>query len=139
MDTESSFRIAAELKNLSIIRRFVRETTTALGADPDAISDVILAVDEAATNSIVHGYQGQPGIIEIKVRRMGDSLVVCLRDQATSFDPAIVPSPDLTLPLEQRPFGGMGVYMMRQLMDKVTHRVTLQGDNELTMVKKDVM
>jgi len=88
MDTESSLRIAAELKNLSIIRRFVRETTTALGADPDAISDVVLAVDEAATNSIVHGYQGQPGIIEIKVRRMGDSLVVCLRDQATSFDPA---------------------------------------------------
>jgi len=139
MDTESSLRIAAELKNLSVIRRFVQETATALGADPDAISDVILAVDEAATNSIVHGYQGQPGIIEIEVRRIGDSLVVCLRDQATSFDPTIVPSPDLTLPLEQRPFGGMGIHLMRQFMDKVTHRVTSQGDNELTMVKKDVL
>jgi serine/threonine-protein kinase RsbW len=136
MDTESTLRIAAELKNLSVIRRFVQQTATALDADPTVISDVILAVDEAATNIIVHGYQGQPGIIEVEMRRTGDSLVVCLRDQAFPFDPTAMPPPDLTLPLEQRPLGGMGIHLVRQLMDEVTHRITPQGGNELTIVKK---
>jgi serine/threonine-protein kinase RsbW len=136
MDTESTLRIAAELKNLSLIRGFVQQTATALDADPTVISDVILAVDEAATNIIVHGYQGQPGIIEVEMRRTGDSLVVCLRDQALPFDPTAMPPPDLTLPLEQRPFGGMGIHLIRQLMDEVTHRITPQGGNELTIVKK---
>lgn len=136
MDTESTICITAELKNLAVIRRFVQETATALKADPAAIPDVILAVNEAATNIIVHGYRGQPGIIEIEVGREGNSLVVRLYDQAPPFDPNDVPPPDLTLPLEKRPFGGMGVYITKQLMDKVIHLVTPQGGNELTLVKK---
>ena len=59
MDSDSALRIAAELKNLSVIRRFVQETASAFGADRDMIADVILATDEAATNVIVHGYQNQ--------------------------------------------------------------------------------
>jgi len=138
MDMESRLRIAAELKNLSVIRRFVQDGAAALDADPDALSDMLLAMNEAAANIIVHGYQGQPGMIEIEARRTRDSLVVCLRDQATLFDPTGVPPPDLTLPLERRPFGGMGVYLMRQLVDEVTYRVTPQGGNELTLVKERV-
>ena len=135
-DTHSSLRISAELKQLVVIRRFIEETATAFKADPSAILDMLQAVDEAATNIIVHGYRGQPGMIEIEVRREGDSLVVRLRDQATPFDPTAVPPPDLTLPLEKRPLGGMGIYLARQLMDEMTHRVTSQGGNELTLVKK---
>jgi serine/threonine-protein kinase RsbW len=136
---ESSLRIAAELENLAEIRDFVQKTATTIGVAPDIIPDVLLAVDEAVTNVLVHGYQGQAGMIEIELRRRGDSLRVCLRDQATPFDPTTVPAPDLTLPLEQRPFGGMGVYLMRQLMDEMTYRITRQGGNELTLVKKGVV
>jgi anti-sigma regulatory factor (Ser/Thr protein kinase) len=136
---KSSLRMAAELDNLAEIRHFVQKTATTFGVDPDIISDVLLAVDEAVTNVLVHGYQGQPGMIELELRRRGDSLVVCLRDQAIPFDPTTVPPPDLTLPLEQRPFGGMGIYLMRQLMDEMTHRITRQGGNELTLVKKGVV
>ena len=135
-DTYSSLRISAELKQLVVIRHFIEETVAAFKADPSAVLDVLQAVDEAATNIIVHGYRGQPGMIEIEVRREGDSLVVRLRDQATPFDPTAVPPPDLTLPLEKRPLGGMGIYLARQLMDEMTHRVTSQGGNELTLVKK---
>jgi len=135
-DTHSSLRISAELKQLVVIRRFIEETATAFKADPSAILDILQAVDEAATNIIVHGYRGQPGTIEIEIRREGDSLLVRLRDQATPFDPTAVPPPDLTLPLEKRPLGGMGVYLARQLMDEMTHRVSSQGGNELTLVKK---
>jgi serine/threonine-protein kinase RsbW len=136
---KSSLRMTAKLENLVEIRHFVQKTAAASGVDPDVIPDVLLAVDEAVTNVLVHGYQGQMGMIEIELRRKGDSLVVCLRDQAIPFDPTTVPPPDLTLPLEQRPFGGMGIYLMRQLMDEMTHRITRQGGNELTLVKKGVV
>lgn len=139
MDPESTLRIAAELKNLSLIRRFVQETAGALGADRDVIGDMILATDEAVTNVIVHGYQDRPGMVEIELRRNGDAIVVYVRDQSVPFDPTSVTAPDVTQPLEERPLGGMGIHLIRQLMDGVTHHLTPQGGNELTMTKKVVV
>ena len=136
MNTKSSLRIAAELKNLSEIRRFIQEAASALGFDPAMTHNVPLAVDEAVTNIIVHGYQCQGGAIEIEVSREGDALVIRLRDEAAPFDPTNTPLPDLTLPLEQRSPGGLGIHLIRQIMDEMTHRVTPQGGNELTLVKR---
>jgi len=103
---------------------------------PRPIDDLVLAVDESATNIIMHGYRGQPGDIEVEIRRAPDAVVIYLRDRAPPFDPTRLPAPDVTLPLEQRPIGGLGVYLTRQLMDSVTHRLTSQGGNELTLIKK---
>ena len=139
MDPEPTLHIAAELKNLRVIRRFVQERAAALGADQDVIADVILATDEAATNAIVHGYQDGPGMIEIELRRNGDAIVVYVRDESAPFDPASVPPPDVTRPLEERPLGGMGIHLMRQLMDEVTNHITPQGGNELIMTKRGVV
>ncbi len=139
MEKRPPLRIAAELKNLSTIRTFVEEEASALGADPKAVADMLLAVDEAATNIIVHGYQGRPGEIEIDVSRRGRNLVVRLRDQAEPFDPNQVPAPDLTLPLEKRPIGGLGVYLITRLVDEMQHRIRPEGGNELILVKKKSM
>ena len=78
---------------------------------------------------------GAPGIIEIGVGREGDALMIRVCDQARPFDPHGVPPPDLDLPLEERPLGGLGVYMIRQLMDEMIYRAPPQGGNELTLVK----
>jgi serine/threonine-protein kinase RsbW len=138
MNTKSSLRVKAALKNLARIRRFVEQTATALGVDPAAIPELLLAVDEAATNIIVHGYQGQEGPLEVEVERQGDALLIRLRDEAAPFDPTAIPPPDLSLPLEQRPIGGMGIYLMRKCMDQVNHSCPPQGGNELILVKKGV-
>lgn len=132
----ASLHVAAELNNLETIRRHVRETAADLKVDPDAISDALLAVTEMATNTIVHGYRGRPGSIEIEVGHEGDSLVIRLRDRSPPFDPTAVPLPDVTLPLDQRPHGGMGIYLTRQLMDEVLYRVTAGRGNELVLVKR---
>jgi serine/threonine-protein kinase RsbW len=136
MDLDSTIRIDAELKNLSAIRRFVQEKAAGFGANQDMIADLILATDEAATNIIVHGYQYQPGTIEIEMGRSGDTIVIYMRDQSPPFDPTNVPPPDVTQPLDERPLGGMGIHLIRQLMDEVTHRLLPQGGNELAMKKK---
>lgn len=130
-----SFCVSATLENLAAVRSLVEEAATALEIAPAAIADVVLAVDEAASNIVVHGYQGQPGTIEIEVKRENDALLVCLRDAASPFDSTRVPAPDMTVPLEQRASGGLGIFLMRQLIDEVTHRTTSQGGNELVLVK----
>ncbi len=139
MNTRYFIRIAAELKNLAEIRRFVEETASALGVDPAVIPGMLLAVDEAVSNIIAHGYQGQGGAVEIEVGRERDALVIRLRDEADPFDPTSVPPPDVTLPLEQRIPGGLGIHLIRQVVDEMTHRVTPQGGNELTLVKRGIV
>ena len=135
-DMTVTLRIAAEVHNLAAIRHFIQETGAALDASTSAIDDLVLAVDESATNIIKHGYRGQPGDIEIEVWREDEAVVVRLRDQAPPFDPTCLEDPDLTLPLDRRPVGGLGVFLTRRLVDAVTHRLTSQGGNELTLTKK---
>ena len=132
----STLRITAELKNLAVIRRFVSAAGANLQSEQSAIDDMIQAVDESATNVIVHGYQGRPGSIEIEVSREGDTLVVRIRDHAPPFDPTTHPPPDLTLPLEQRRYGGMGIHLTRECTDAVIYAVAPDGANELTLLKK---
>lgn len=128
--------MAAEPRNLAGIRRFVAEAAVELGADPDAVHDVVQAVDESVTNVIEHGYRGGPGIVEVELRMTTGALVVHLRDQAPPFDPTGLPRPDLSGPLEDRPLGGMGVHLTRELTDEVRHRRPQGWGNELTLIKK---
>jgi serine/threonine-protein kinase RsbW len=132
----STLRFAGELRNLAAIRRFVSEEAEKLQAGSAAIEDMIQAVDELATNVIRHGYEGQPGSIEIEVAREGDDLAVRIRDYAPPFDPTTHPSPDLTLPLEQRRFGGLGIHLSRECTDAIIYRVAPDGANELILLKK---
>lgn len=130
-----SLCLTAELENLAAIRSFVQESAAALGVDQAVISDVVLAADEAVTNVIVHGYQGRQGTVEIEVEREAMDVVVHVRDNAPPFDPTSVSSPDLSRSMEERPLGGLGIYLIRQYMDEVIYRITPQGGNELILKK----
>jgi len=132
----ADLRIAADLENLAEIRRFVRETAAALGADPETVSSLELAVEEAACNAIVHGYRGRAGSLEVGIERDGEALLIRLRDWAPPFDPTLVPDPDLTVPLAKRPLGGMGVYLIRHSVDEIDYRALPEGGNELALRKR---
>jgi serine/threonine-protein kinase RsbW len=139
MNNSISLQVAADVAQLATIRAFVEQHARAFGIDAFGAYDLILAVNEAATNIVVHGYRGRPGAIEIELRQLGDAIEIQLRDQAPLFDPTQVPAPDLTLPLHKRPLGGMGVHVTRELMDIIRYRVTPEGGNELTLVKRAVI
>ena len=129
-------RVAAELHNLETMRRFVEESALALYVDHDAAFDLAQAVDECVTNIIEHGYRGQSGSIEIEIELDGGMLMIALRDHAPGFDPTRVPPPDLTLPLEKREPGGLGVYLARLMVDEMRYRALPDGGNELTLIKR---
>lgn len=138
MKGENLLQVAADVEKLGEIRRFLEERAAALGASSEVIEEMILAVNEAATNIIVHGYQGSPGVVEVEVRAEQSDLWVALRDQAQHYDPTRAPMPDVNAPLSARPFGGMGVHMMRHYTDELRYRVTQDGKNELILVKRGV-
>lgn len=127
--------VAAELTHLAQARQFVAASAAALGAPAGAVDDLVLAVDEWLSNVIVHGYAGRAGLITIDVTGTPGTISVRLADSAPPFDPRQLPDPDITLPLEQRPIGGLGAYLMRQLIDVIDHQVSAQGGNLLTLIK----
>lgn len=129
----------AKLEDLEETRRFVDSEVSALHVHPDAIYDILLATTEAITNTIVHGYNGKGGLIELEIRHEDDSVAIYIRDEAPLFDPTQIPTPDLDLPLEDRPMGGMGIHLIRQFMDRIIHRESPEGGNELILVKENVI
>jgi len=136
MNNPSRLKVEADVKNLAKIRNFLQQSISEMGIDSDTAYDVILAVDEAATNIIMHGYQGRPGSIELNVRRESDTLILHLRDQAPSYDPTKAPTPDLSLPLDERPLGKMGIHLMRQMVDEIIYEQPSSGGNQLTLKKE---
>ena len=135
METISKFQVESNVKNLAKIRNFVRKSSYGLGITEEASDDVILAVDEAATNIIIHGYKEEQGMIDIEISKKANTLIICLHDQAPNFDPTQVHPPDLTLPLEKRPLGKMGVHLMKSYVDKMIYKKTPEGGNQLTLIK----
>jgi serine/threonine-protein kinase RsbW len=123
--------------SLNRILEFVAAAAEQAGLDRRAVQAVQLAVDEACSNIIEHAYGGESrGDIECTCCVDEDALVTRLADQGAPFDPDAVPAPDLEAPLEDRTEGGLGVFIMRQLMDEIHYDFTPQSGNVLTLVKR---
>ena len=123
------------LENLAQIRSFIGKNAVEFGVVEGIVDDFILAVDEAVTNILVHGYKRSAGPVKIEIVHKNKLLQVYVQDQAAPFDPTKAPSPDLTSPLERRPFGGLGVYFIRKAVDRLIYRPLPVGGNELLMEK----
>ena len=128
----------AQVRDLNDMREFLETAVLTLGGSDDDAGDLVLAVNDAVTNVLLHGYDGRPGPVTICVEVVNDDLRVVLTDNAPLFDPTRVPPPDIFLPLEDRPLGGLGVHMMRQLTDELVYRPLADG-NELVFVKRGVL
>jgi len=128
--------LCADCYQLAIVRKFVAQAGADLDLDDCLISDLQLAIDEACTNVIEHGYGGQGGEIELTIEPVEGGLKVILRDWGVPFDPGTVPVPDVTAPLDQRRLGGLGLYLMRKLMDQVHFEFDSEQGNTLTMFKQ---
>ena len=131
-----TMRWRADLTHLAAIREFVAETSRSLGAGDLALRDLQLAVDEVCSNSIRHGYGGRDGQIEVTVERAAQSIKVVVRDWGRAFEPEQVPVPDLQLPLEQRSLGGLGLFIVQQVMDEVRFEFNDSKGNSVTMVRR---
>ncbi len=116
---------------------FVEAACADAGISPGLCFDLTLAVEEATSNVIAHGYKGRGGPLAVRIEVSGDDVTIGVRDRAKPFKPGKIDPPDLETPLEERPVGGLGLLLMHRLMDEV-HYETLPDGNLLTMVKRGV-
>jgi serine/threonine-protein kinase RsbW len=127
----------ANFRNLDEIREFVGEIARQVGFSEKEVYSIQLAADEASTNIIEHAYAGvEEGRIEIDCNITGDELKIVMRDNGKSFDPSSVPEPNVKADLTERKIGGLGMYLMRKLMDEVFYESLPKGGNILTMIKR---
>jgi len=130
----SSLRVASDLGNLEVIRKFVEQGAKESGLSEDGVSGLRLAVDEACANIIMHGYRELSGDIEITITAGADQIQVALEDWAPSFNPLKRASGrDFDKPLDQRALGGMGVFLIRDNTDSAEYQLRDDGGNRLIL------
>ena len=132
----AGLRLASRLSELPRLAAEVARLGREHGLPEGVVSELTLALEEAVSNVIRHGYGDRPdGLISVTFRATGESIVATVEDAAVGFDPLTHPEPDLSVPVEARPAGGMGVYLIKRLMDEVDYRVD-DGRNVLTLTKR---
>ena len=97
--------------------------------------EVQAAVDEACTNIIKYAYGEARGIITITCSTRDNNFMVSIKDKGKPFNPSSVPLPDLKADVNHRKIGGLGIYLMRNLMDDVTYDFDPKSGNTLVMKK----
>ncbi len=137
--TESSFtlRVQSSTENLSLIREFVAKVGLQAGMSDIDISKIELAVDEACANVIEHAY-GNDKSQEVLVRANVDDEKITFHiiDTGIGFDPTQILQEDLEKLIEKRKSGGLGMRLIKTLMDEVQYEIIPGQKNELRMVKK---
>ena len=127
--------VKAKLEKLAVIDDFIIEAMKQLGIE-DETFQVQLAVNEACTNIIKHAYSGDSEKpIKILCSMSGNDLVIEIRDWGKPFDPDSIPQPDIKSELFERKLGGVGIFLMRQMMHEVRYVFHAGRYNELIMTK----
>jgi len=130
-------QFVAKFEYLDEIREFVGDIARKGGFSDKDVYNIQLATDEAASNVIEHAYENRKdGVLELSCGMTGDAITIVLVDHGESFDPSEVPLPDLKADLSDRKIGGLGIFLMRKLMDEVRYEPKADKSNVLTMIKR---
>ncbi|MFD1627636.1 ATP-binding protein [Azospirillum griseum] len=121
MSDRLDLELRADLGELTRLADAVDAFATRNGLPPDIAFKITLCLDELITNTLSHG--GVCGVISVRLRYDGTSVEVEIEDDAPPFDPfAAPPAPDLTSGVEDRPVGGLGLFLVMQTMDRTGYQ-----------------
>jgi serine/threonine-protein kinase RsbW len=132
----TSIKIESRTERLIAVRDFVSEAARAFGFGDEDVSKIALAVDEACTNIIKHAYRSDPTkIIQVNVSAGNGTFMVAIQDEGARFNPSQVHPPDMKEYLTHYRRGGLGIYLMKSLMDKVEYSIAPGKANEVRLTK----
>ena len=128
MDTvEKTF--AASMETIPDIVGFVSETASEMGVHPKRVMHLELAVEEAAVNICSYAYEIPPGEVTIRISRETEVVRIELVDAGVPFDPLAADAPDIRSELENREVGGLGIFLIRRMLDEVHY--SRSGDRNI--------
>ena len=128
--------IAATLENLDTVMAFVDQQLEEVGCSMKAQMQIDIAVEEVYVNIAHYAYNPEVGGVTIRVQIEEEPLAVILTfiDKGKPYDPLAKEDPDVTLAVEDRQIGGLGIFMVKKSMDNVSYEYN-EGRNILTLKK----
>jgi anti-sigma regulatory factor (Ser/Thr protein kinase) len=133
---EKSIILANDISEISKLNEFVEEIGNEFSLTPDVVFNVNLVLEEAIVKVINYAYPKEKHeSIYLSAQLHEGSIVFVLTDTGMQFDPTKAPEADITLSLEDRPIGGLGIFLIRQIMNEVSYE-RIDGKNVLTLSKK---
>jgi len=135
MGQQASFiTLEASLENLETINSFLHKWAKKASLSTHSENDLLLAMEEVFVNIVKYAYAESLGKVTIHCRIDEDNLILKIKDEGIPFNPLQLPEPHLVSCLKERKMGGLGVFLMRRLVDEVKYEK--QGKyNVLTLVK----
>jgi serine/threonine-protein kinase RsbW len=129
--------IPSQTEKLSDVRDFISSAARSYGFDEESVNKIALAVDEACTNIIKHAYNNAGDrLIDIAVATQNGTFEVIITHNGNSFDPQAIRTPDMREYLSHFRRGGLGLHLMRSLMDSVEYRSLPDKRSEVHLVKR---
>ena len=133
---EKSIILANDISEISRLYEFVEEVGNDFELSPDIVFNLNLVLEEAVVNIINYAYpKEEHESIYLSARMHEGSIVLVLTDTGKEFDPTMAPEADITLSADDRPIGGLGIFLIRQIMNEVRYE-RIDGKNVLTLEKK---
>ena len=124
-----------EIKEISKLALFIEELGDELDLSPELVFNLNLVLEEAVSNVILYAYpKEEHEIITLTAKMDGNQLIFILTDAGKEFDPTQIPDADITLSAEERSIGGLGIFLIRQIMNTVEYQ-RIDGKNVLTLGK----
>ena len=120
---------AASMDTIPDIVGFVSETASGMGVHPKRVMHLELAVEEAAVNICSYAYEIPPGEVTIRISRETEVVRIELVDAGVPFDPLAADAPDIRSELENREVGGLGIFLIRRMLDEVHY--SRSGDRNI--------
>ncbi|MBR6257669.1 MAG: ATP-binding protein [Lachnospiraceae bacterium] len=129
-----SRKFGAETGNFPAVWEFVSQVLTEYGVDEAVLMQIELGVEEVFVNIASYAYPGTKGEAEVAVSVEDGAAILRFTDSGVAFDPLAAPAPDTDLPAEERQIGGLGIYLVKEMMDDVSYRYE-DGKNVLVIKK----
>jgi sigma-B regulation protein RsbU (phosphoserine phosphatase) len=124
-----------DVRQVRQLNEFVKQVMSQLGIEPSLAKKLRLAVEEAVVNVIDYAYPaGVTGDITVQASFDNQCLRFVIKDSGVAFDPTEKEKADTSLSAEDRPIGGLGILLVRELMDSINYE-RLDGMNVLTLKK----
>jgi serine/threonine-protein kinase RsbW len=136
MSAEAAILVGNSLEELERLNQFLSSFCSEHSLPEEFGLDINLALEEVFVNAVRYGYKdATTDEIRVRLAIEGDLLAVTLDDGGVAFNPLEAPEVDIHAPAEGRPIGGLGIHLVRNLMDQVEYS-RANGRNVLTMKKR---
>ena len=133
---EKKLILQNEVAEISKLANFIEELGEEFGLSPELVFNLNLVLEEAVSNVILYAYpKEEHQTISLIARKKDNQLIFVLTDSGKEFDPTQAPDADITLSAEDRPIGGLGIFLIRQIMNTVEYQ-RIEGKNVLTLGKE---